>query len=178
MTKQDKQTFIVDACVMIDYMNADISILGLFAGKFGNVVVALDTLIEEVKGLDVASCYRAGISIYEPSTEQLKAAGIPRGQLSFHDRLLFLLARDNGWTTITNDTDLTGACRQIGVSVIRGLRPLIELVNTGDVTRKEAESLVKQMIAANKHLDKWLLKEFKKEVGVRPPKRIKRRRRR
>ena len=51
MTKQDKQTFIVDACVMIDYMNSDISILGLFAKKFGNVTVALDTLIEEVKGL-------------------------------------------------------------------------------------------------------------------------------
>jgi len=176
MTKQDNRVFIIDACVLIDYVNVDISVLSRFAKKFGEVTVALDTLVEEVEGLDVASCYRAGISVYEPNADQLEAAGQPKGQLSFHDKLLFLLARDNGWTAITNDVGLTRACREVGISVVRGLRPLIELVKAGDLSRKEAEKSVKMMISANKYLDNWLFMEFRKKVGTRVTKTRKRRR--
>jgi len=50
------------------------------------------------------------------------------------------------------------------------------LVNAGDVSRKEAERLVKMMISANKYLDNWLLKEFRKKIKTRVSKPIKRRR--
>lgn len=165
MTRLVPRGFIVDACVLIDYLNADISILSQFSKKFGPIFVTLDTLIEEVNGLDVASCARFEISVFEPNEDQLAAAGLSNGALSFFDYLLFLSARDNDWTVVSNDSALNRACRAVGINVVRGLYPLIELVNAGDMSKKEGDILVKAMIDSNRHLSKRLLREFRKKIG-------------
>ena len=121
-------------------------------------------MIEEVDGFDVASCARYEISVYDPNENQLTAAGLTRGALSFFDNLLFLLARDNNWTAISNDMALNRACRDAGINVVRGLYPLIELVCAGEISKKEGDLLVKAMIESNTHLDKRLLKEFRKKI--------------
>ena len=166
MTGRKRKTFIVDACVLIDYLNADISILKIFAKIFGEVGISIDSLNEEVDGLEVADCYQEGIAVYESSTEQLLAAGSRKGRhgLSFYDWLLFLMARDNGWTAVTNDAALIRECRSAGVEVIGALRPLIELVLMGKVARKKGVMLVKRMIAANEHLGKEYLTMFKEAI--------------
>lgn len=163
--KAEKDTaYIVDSCVLIDYFKVDISILGQFAKRFGQTFATHDAVIEEVDGLDVPACYKAGISIYDPNTDQLEAAGLRRGQLSYFDHLLFLVARDNVWTVITNDENLRAACRESSIDTIRGLRPLVELVRMGHIMHKEAVDMVKRIIANNAYMNKGLLRDFKKSI--------------
>lgn len=128
---------LVDANVLIDYVKSELSILGVAARHMGEVYV-LSTVLDEVDGLDQDGCARLGIRVFEPELAHLVAAAQKRGALSTEDHLCLILAREQGWTCVTNDGALRRACQQDRVPVLWGLELMLELVSIGQLPGADA----------------------------------------
>lgn len=99
---------ILDACVLIDYCEADQTVLGTVSASVGSIHVA-STVFDEVDRLDLSGAAALGIQIVEPPLALLQAAEVKRGALSVQDHLCLLMAKTNGWTCVSNDTALRRA---------------------------------------------------------------------
>lgn len=122
-----RSPLLVDANVLIDFRDSDLTVLTLVARHLRAVRVPRP-LLAEVRDLDDTDCDRYELGIWEPTTEQLTAAAAGRRSLSFHDHLCLLIARDEGWCCATNDKALRRECRAQGVPVRWGLQLLVDLV--------------------------------------------------
>ena len=112
----DYRPLIVDANVLIDYLDTEPSVLALVAREAGPLFVATEVLAK-VDQLDVTVCEELGLSIAVPSLSQLLEAAVRRPGLAFDDVVCLVMARDNGWCCVTNDRALRAACRASDVSV-------------------------------------------------------------
>jgi hypothetical protein len=100
---------LIDANVVIDYQVADLSVLSLAARHLGEIHV-LSTVLEEVDGLTDTDCALIGLQVLEPELAELTEAAGRRGGLSAQDRLCLIVARERGWTCVTNDAVLRRTC--------------------------------------------------------------------
>ena len=83
MTKSDEAKFlIVDANILIDYLDCDEKLFALINKHIGQVFLA-SLLLEEVKTLDLCKCHKLGINIVEPTIEQLSWAADQEFSISF-----------------------------------------------------------------------------------------------
>jgi hypothetical protein len=83
---------IADANVLIDYLNSDLAVLGLYAKHVGTVYVVGVLLRDEVNGLTEAHCKKVGLIVVEAETETLIEAGerAKGSMLSFYDWVCLL----------------------------------------------------------------------------------------
>lgn len=128
VTKPASSWFIADANVLIDYAQTSPDILGAFARFVGPVYVEA-AIVEEVKQLDQQTCDALGLTVVQANLAQLAQASVRGGALSFEDKLCLILARDNGWTCLSNDGPLRRACMLQGVTVAWGLEIMVTLVS-------------------------------------------------
>jgi predicted nucleic acid-binding protein len=135
--KKPGPPLIADANVLIDYMDADPSVLGLVASETGPLMVAAEVLAK-VDQLDTKTCERLGLKIAEASLDQLMEAGQRRPGLAFDDVVCLVLARDHGWCCVTNDRALRAACASSGVDVRWGLEVMLPLVSRTILSGREA----------------------------------------
>jgi len=139
---------VADANVLIDYVQTDSSILELHARHLGPIYVP-SVILDEVDQLDERACQALGLTvIYEP-VEILLLAGQARGPLSFEDRVCLFLARNNGWTCVTNEKALHKHCVMENVQAIWGLRLTIDLVRAAQLTRTTAIQTARAIQAIN-----------------------------
>lgn len=158
---------ILDACVLIDYCQADVSVLGLINQHVGVVHVAAPVLAE-VDGLDEGAAVNLGLQIVFPDFELAASAANTPGPLSFEDRLCLLLAKQKGWTCVTNDATLRRACEADGVAVLWGLEPLALAVEGGDLLAAEAIELAQRIHQANsRYITAAILQRFITRVSAR-----------
>lgn len=156
--------YILDANVVIDYLEVDSSILSLAARHLGNLVVPRPVLFQEIDDLDEASAVALNLSVESPTDEEFGAAqGLPEGPLSLHDRISFAMARARCATCVTNEKPLRKLCLDEGVAVIRGLRLLILLVQRGELSSHSAIQVAEAIHAANpQYIHGGVLAEFKR----------------
>ncbi|MCE8027066.1 hypothetical protein [Billgrantia aerodenitrificans] len=102
---------ITDANVLIDYCQADLSILGLYAAHIEPVLIP-SQIFDEVNQLTLAECERFGLEIVDEPTEILFEATNRRGPLSYPDRVCLYLAKARRMTCITNEKPLHRACQE------------------------------------------------------------------
>jgi hypothetical protein len=107
---------LVDANVLIDFALTDRTVLAVVVRHVGVAHVPRDVLAE-VEQLDEAACAELGLVVVDGTLEQLTEAGAGTGRLSFEDRVCLILARDNGWTCVSNDGRLRRECEAAGVAV-------------------------------------------------------------
>lgn len=163
--------FIVDANVLIDYANTELQVLSLAARHLGPVHVAR-ALLREVKGLTEAKCRRLGLTLVDPSVDQLLEAGEGRGALSFEDRLCLILAKHQGWTCVTNDRRLRKECSAQRVRVLWGLEPMIELVEKRRLAPAQAIRVAKSIQATNpQHITSEIVRRFERQITTASHKR-------
>lgn len=156
--------FIIDANVLIDYANTDPSILSLAIKHIGPIFVA-SVILDEVEQLSVEDCVNLGLRIIEEPVEILIAAGERRGRLSFEDHICLLLAVDNEYICISNDKPLHSACREENVSVMWGLRLMIELVRKGVLDKSSAMEVAEAIHLSNPfHITSEIIAEFKNKL--------------
>jgi predicted nucleic acid-binding protein len=154
---------ILDACVLIDYLDADESVLAEIARHLGCVHVAA-TVLEEVNGLDESRAAELGLRVVEPSLELLADAAVRRGGLSFQDHVCLLLAKQEGWTCVTSDGALRKACVDDGVQVLWGLEPIALLVERGHMVADVAVELAGRIAALNPYVTSEIVLRFVRRV--------------
>ena len=157
---------IVDANVLIDYINSDIGVLALVSQHIGSVHVP-SVILDEVDGLTDEDCENLGFTVLEESVEILMAAGETRGALSFEDHVCLLLANEYEWTCVSNDKSLHRACEGEGVSVIWGLRLMIELVESGYLDKGAALEVASTIHLTNpRHITPEIIDDFKSKIDA------------
>ena len=168
MARAPGAPLVVDANVLIDYLAADANVLGLVSHQVGPVHIPRQ-ILREVPRLGVEDCERLGLRIVDESVEQLLEAGRQHGRLSFYDHLCLILARENGWTCVTNDRALRRACAEHSVPVLWGLELMIQLVAGRQMTAEMAVKVASAIRESNPHhVTEDILVRFEnrlKEVG-------------
>jgi len=132
---------LLDANVLVDYAHCDDSILALISTHVGTVHVATPVL-GEVKEIAKADCTRLGVTLVEPDLDQLLTAANARGRMSMQDHLCLLLAKERGWTCVTNDRRLRLECAAQGVPLIWGVELICKLVEGGGSTTEDAKDVI------------------------------------
>jgi hypothetical protein len=77
---------LTDACVLIDFVAVDESLLALTARHVGELYVA-SPVLAEVKRLDLTKAESLGIKVVHPELDMAMAAAEKRGRLSMQDQL-------------------------------------------------------------------------------------------
>lgn len=139
---------IIDACVLIDYAKTDKGVLRLASSHLGRVYVPR-VVLDEVDQLTEQDCQALGIELVDPDEQQLLQAQSPPPGLSFQDSVCLLLARDHGWTCVTNDVRLRTGCGDAGVAVQWGLDLMLHLVQRGQLDVAKSRRIAENMHRSN-----------------------------
>ena len=106
-------------------------------------------------------------ALTSPPLKTATEAAVRRAGLSFHDHLCLLLARDNGWTCVTNDGRLRRECAAEKVPVLWGLETVALLVDAGVLTAKAAEEIGRAIQRANlRFITDQVIKNFLGRIGA------------
>ncbi len=159
MSTHAPRILIVDACVLIDFLEADAQVLAVVARALGPIHVATPVL-EEVGGFDAQTATSLGLSVVEPTFELFTQASQKGGGLSPNDRLCMLLAKSEGWTCVSNDKALRSACVSADVPVLWGLQLLGLAVEAGALGGAEATAIVRTIATMNPTIGSNLVEAF------------------
>ena len=160
-----ESSFVVDADVLIDYLQADERILLLFVRHLGPVTV-LVPVMEEVNEFDAARADRLGLHTVHPELDLLLRAADGPQSLSFADNCCLLHSEENSCTCITNDRALRRECGQRGVSTLWGLQAMGELVRCGGLSKDRALAIAQELHQNNPgHIHQGLLERFKESLS-------------
>lgn len=152
---------IMDACVLIDFIKTERTVLELVVKHIGPLYVT-SPVVDEVNEIDDENELVAlGLIIVEPEIEDAYTAGGRSGPLSFQDWLCLLTAKRHGFTCVTNDKNLRKLCRQEDVSLLWGLELLAALHKAGGIPATEAEKIAQAIRLSNpKHITKKIVLRF------------------
>ena len=100
------EMMIMDACVLIDFIKVEPTVLQLIVKHVGPVHVA-SPVVDEINEIDnEEQLVELGLIIVEPELEDAFTAAGGIGPTSFQDRLCLLTAKRHGFTCVTNDKNL------------------------------------------------------------------------
>ncbi|MDP8254813.1 MAG: hypothetical protein P9M14_03610 [Candidatus Alcyoniella australis] len=141
--------------------------LTLIARHIGRVAVA-QPVLDEVESLGHGDLLELGLDLVMPETEMLLEAAAKRGALSFEDRICLLLAKDRGWTCVTNDGRLRRECKSNSIFVLWGLEPLAMLVERKVIDSKVALETALAIQRSNpRFITEEIIRRFKDRLGMR-----------
>ena len=162
--RQQQVAFVLNANVVIDYADADASVLTLVTRHLGVAYLA-SPLLAEVDRWDEEDCARLGVTLVEPTFAQLIEASSRTPALSFEDRLCLVLARDLDATCVTNDKRLRMACEQANVRLLWGLELMHKLVAKGALTQRAAIRVASTISANNPlHVTDKIIEAFERRL--------------
>jgi len=155
------KAMIMDACVLIDFLKADRSILQLVVKHVGPLHVASPVLDEVNEIEDEHEIVDLGLVIFEPEIEDAYTAAGQTGPTSFQDRLCLLAAKRYGFSCVTNDKNLRTLCKKEKVPLLWGLQLLAELHRSGGLPADDAINIAGKIHQANpKHITPKILTRF------------------
>lgn len=164
VTKLATSWFIADANVLIDYVQTSPDILGMVS-KFAGPVHIEAAILDEVKQLDLEKCKAIGLIVVHANLTQFVQASARGGALSFEDKLCLIMARDNGWTCLSNDGPLRSACVAQGVKVVWGLEIMVTLVSKRYLHPQRAIEVAKSIQAVNPiYITKGIIDNFCRKI--------------
>lgn len=105
----------------------------------GQIYLATPVL-SEINEIDEGACVELGIILVEPELEHVMLAAEKKGPLSFQDNLCLILAKEYGWTCVTNDKPLRQKCELEGVPLIWGIELICILVESGGLPLSQCSS--------------------------------------
>jgi hypothetical protein len=154
---------VFDASAVIDIADTDRALLTLIAGRLAPVIIPTP-ILKEVETLGEADCKVLGLTVVEPSLDQLTEAAVRRGRLSEEDHLCLIVARDSGAICVTSDGALYDECLATGVEAWRGLRPLVRLVELGELEVRVAMATVRAIRTTNSYITVAVVRAFAVEI--------------
>mgnify|MGYP000294125211 CR=1 FL=1 len=158
-------TLIVDANVLIDYADTDLSVLAIYSSHIDPIRVPR-AVVDEVEQMDPSDFANHELEIVEEPLEIAMAASERRGGLSYPDRVCLLLAQRTGAICVTNEKPLLARCAETGIESKRGLRLMIDLVETGLLSAGAADEVGTAIHRANPFfINEAVLEEFRRAIG-------------
>ncbi|NLV97975.1 MAG: PIN domain-containing protein [Desulfovibrionales bacterium] len=156
-----RKLMIMDACVLIDFIKTERTVLELVSKHIGPLYVT-SPVVDEVKEIDNENELIAlGLIIIEPEIEDAYVASSRFGPLSLEDWLCLLTAKRHGFTCVTNDKNLRKLCQQEEVSLLWGLELVAELYKVGGITHQEASIFAQSIRQSNpKHITEEIISRF------------------
>ena len=155
-----KRIVICDANILIDYAKANKKLIGVITRELYEIVVP-SPVWDEIKDLTRDDAKTFGITIIEPSLDQLTEAGqMFGGGLSAEDHLCFIMARDQQVICATNEKPLRKKCADHGIEILWGLEIMLQLCKNGKLKIDVAEKTAEQIVAINRRITEKVLKEF------------------
>lgn len=148
MTMKKRKFLILDANVLIDFIKCDKTIIRLICTYVGQIYLATPVL-SEIAEIDENACLELGIILAEPELEQVNSAVVEMGPLSFQDNLCLILAKENGWTCVTNDKPLRRKCEIEEVPLIWGIELICILVESGGLPPADAKDIILEIQRIN-----------------------------
>lgn len=166
MGTKKRQFLILDANTLIDFCECDRTIIKLICTHVGQIYLATPVL-SEIRSIYEDECIELGIKLVEPELEQLIHAAAKRGSLSFQDNICLILAREYGWTCVTNDIPLRRQCELEGVPLIWGIQLICILVESGGLPVKHAGKIILEIQKNNpKYITDSIAKRAFKRLGI------------
>jgi len=159
MVQAPPRLLILDACVLIDFCEVDVSVLAVVSRAIGTIHVA-SPVLAEVAQLDESAAASHGLRVVEPPLSVFTAAAQKRGRLSVQDHLCLLLAKAEGWTCVSNDRALRAACLVEGIDVLGGLEMMGLAVERGHLPRADAERVAWAIHDVNPFISEDLVLAF------------------
>lgn len=151
---------LMDACVLIDFIKADVAVLQLIANHVGPVHV-ISSVIDEVKDLGGEALVELGVTIIEPELADAFAAAGSTGPISFQDRLCLLTAKRHGHVCVTNDISLRKQCEKENVRISWGLELLTTLHRRGGIPSSDAIDIAELIHKNNpRHITASIIERF------------------
>ncbi len=161
---------LMDANVLIDFLDSDPSVLRLVSSHVGQVHVPTPILQDEILLANDVDWTELGVVAVEPSFDLVREAARPRPGLAFCDVLCLLLAQESGWACVTNDRKLRRACAEVEVQTVWGLELVAWLVEAEALPAAAAEQIAATIQAANPgYVTSAVMRRFELRVrAVRP----------
>jgi len=157
----------MDANILIDFCKCDKTIVKLMCQYIGQIYLAMPVL-DEMNEIDEDDCLELGIILVEPDLELAMLAAEEKGPLSFQDNLCFLMAKQNGWTCVTNDKPLRRKCENERVSLFWGIELICILVESGGLPFKEASEIILEIKKLNpKYITDSIVENAFKRLGIK-----------
>ncbi len=167
MAERSGGLFVIDANVLIDYLQADPAMLTLMATHLGPIHVprrVLDEIIEPP--MEVVDCENLGLIVVIEEMDELQAAiALTTKGLSVPDKVVMIMARKRSWIPITNDTRLRAAIAAYGGPAPKwGLELMLELIAGGHLTSASAIATARAIVEANPQMrtNSELIKRFER----------------
>ena len=155
---------LLDANVLIDFMQSDPNLLSLVSSHIGSIHV-LDKIVSEVTGLDERDCKKYGLTVIEPTEETIAFAEIKMHKLSYNDRLCLFTAIESDYICVTNDKDLRLACEEYQIKILWGLELIRMLVEKRVLKSEYAIKVVENIHKTNRlYIPRNLVEKFKRLV--------------
>jgi predicted nucleic acid-binding protein len=95
-------TLIVDANVLIDYADTDLSALAIYSSRIDPIQVPR-AVVDEVEQMEPPDFAHHEMEVVEEPLDIAMAASERRGGLSYPDRVCLLLAQRTGAICVTNE---------------------------------------------------------------------------
>ena len=156
---------VADASVLIDYVETDRSVLSLISRRLATIHVP-SPVLEEVRALSNKDAAALGIDVVEPTLHQALEAQAGEGRMSFRDWLCFVVARDAGWSVLTNDMALRKACDSAGVSCVWGMEAMAMLVDGKHLSAARAMAAARKIARVNPFITDTILDRFRDRIGL------------
>ncbi len=159
-----KNGLVVDASALIDLYVGARRALPLISANIGQLHVPTP-ILSEVEHLDERRCRRLGLSVYQPSVQQLTIASRRIAGLSFADRICLTVACEERWVVVTNDKPLRKQCVEANVLVAWGLELLVDLVGRKVIPKDDAVAMGKAIQETNPYITAGILDRYVKKCA-------------
>ena len=167
MGTKKRSFLILDANILIDFFKCDRTILKLICTYVGQIHLATPVL-NEVNEINESDCLDLGIMLIEPEIEQVMLAATEnKGPLSFQDNLCLILAKEHGWTCVTNDKPLRRECENEGVPLIWGIELICILVESNGLPNNNAKNIILGIQQNNpKYITEGIVRKAFERLGI------------
>ncbi len=157
----------MDANILIDFCEYDKTIIKLICHNVGQVYLTTP-ILSEIKDIDENDCIELGIILVEPELDQVILAAEKKGPLSFQDNLCLIIAKQYGWTCVTNDKPLRRMCETEGVPLFWGIELICILVESGGLPEDQAADAILEIQKLNpRYITETIVKNAFKRLGIK-----------
>ena len=158
---------IVDSCVLIDYVSVNPSILSLAARHIGPVIV-IGQVLEKFVEFDGLYAMEMGLTVIDPDIGLIDAGLSHTGGLSGCDRMIFALAKRNGYSCWTNDSKLKETCERSGITAYWGLEVMLLLCESRRLSRAAALKTAQGIGEINGFITDEIMLDFRARLDEVP----------